>query len=122
MKRVLAAVTVAVLGASISLRAADLPAPASNQELQKSKQQAAYEQERLRREFAAFQQSLLTLAQRYEKSSKAEDREKAIVLRQAIDLVRRKASMASSTSWSPRSPHPASLSRTSTPPSARTSN
>jgi hypothetical protein len=32
---------------------------------------------------------LLTLAQRYEKSSKAEDREKALVLRQAIDLATR---------------------------------
>src|SRR5205823_14607531 len=51
--------------------------------------QAAFEQERLRREFAAFEQSLLTLAQRYEKSSKPEDREKAQALRQAIDLAAR---------------------------------
>jgi hypothetical protein len=86
MQRVLAVMTVALLAASVSLRAADPPKPAADQELQKAKQQAAYEQERLRREFSAFQQSLLTLAQRYEKSSKAEDREKALVLRQAIDL------------------------------------
>jgi hypothetical protein len=85
MKRALAVLTVTVLALSISLRAADAPV-VGDQNLQKSKQQAAYEQERLRREFAAFQQSLLTLAQRYEKSSKIEDREKAIVLRQAIDL------------------------------------
>jgi hypothetical protein len=86
MKRVLAVLTVTFLAASVSLslRAADTPPTDSN--TKKDQQQAAYEQERLRREFAAFQQSLLTLAQRYEKSSKAEDREKALVLRQAIDL------------------------------------
>ncbi len=86
MKRVLAVLTVTFLVASVSLRAADAPAPAVDSTAKKDQQQAAFEQERLRREFAAFQQSLLTLAQRYEKSSKVEDREKAIVLRQAIDL------------------------------------
>lgn len=49
----------------------------------------AFEQERLRQQFAAFQQSLLSLAQRLDKSSKPEDREKAAVLRQAIDLASR---------------------------------
>src|SRR5438105_7028482 len=84
MKRAFAVLTAALLATSVSLRAADTPA--TDPSLQKDKQQAAYEQERLRREFAAFEQSLLTLAQRYEKSSKPEDREKALVLRQAIDL------------------------------------
>jgi hypothetical protein len=70
-------------------RAADPPATPTDSELQKAKQQAAFEQERLRRQFGDLQRSLLTLAQRYEKSSKAEDREKAIVLRQAIDLATR---------------------------------
>jgi hypothetical protein len=72
-----------------TLRAADPPSAPADAELQKAKQQAAFEQERLRRQFGDFQRSLLTLAQRYEKSSKAEDREKAIVLRQAIDLATR---------------------------------
>lgn len=46
----------------------------------------AVDQERLRQQYNAFQQSLLSLAQRLEKSSKPEDREKAVVLRQAIEL------------------------------------
>jgi hypothetical protein len=86
MQRFFAILTVTLLAASFTLRADDTPPKPADQEFQKDKQQAAFEQERLRREFSAFQQSLLTLAQRYEKSSKAEDREKAIVLRQAIDL------------------------------------
>jgi hypothetical protein len=85
MKRVLAVLTVTLLAGTVSLRAADTPATA-DPGIKKDQQQAAYEQERLRREFAAFEQSLLTLAQRYEKSSRAEDREKAVVLRQAIKL------------------------------------
>ena len=93
MRRVLAALTAALCAGSLALRAADAPPPSAaapaDQELQKAKQQAAFEQERLRRQFSAFQQSLLTLAQRYEKSGKAEEREKAIVLRQAIDLAGR---------------------------------
>jgi hypothetical protein len=84
MPRLLTVLTIALLAASVNLRA-DEPKPAVT-DSQKDKQQAAFEQERLRREFSAFQQSLLTLAQRYEKSSKPEDREKALVLRQAIDL------------------------------------
>src|SRR5207248_10409624 len=81
MPRFLAVLTATLLAASFTLRA-DTPKPAAEDDRQK----AAFEQERLRREFSAFQQSLLTLAQRYEKSSKTEDREKALVLRQAIDL------------------------------------
>ncbi|HEY1380024.1 MAG TPA: hypothetical protein VGF55_24690 [Gemmataceae bacterium] len=86
MSRVLAVITATFLAATVAVRAADAPKPAGDQGTQKDKQQAAFEQERLRREFSAFQQSLLTLAQRYEKSAKPEDREKALVLRQAIDL------------------------------------
>jgi hypothetical protein len=85
MKRVFAVLTIALLTATVSLRAADTPS-AVDPNTKKDQQQAAYEQERLRREFTAFEQSLLTLAQRYEKSSRAEDREKAVVLRQAIKL------------------------------------
>src|SRR4051794_1753521 len=50
---------------------------------------AAYDQEQLRQQYNAFQQSLLSLAQRLEKSSKPEDREKAAALRQAIELASR---------------------------------
>src|SRR5262245_21763288 len=86
MRRLLI-VTLILVGA---VRAADPPpAPSTDSELQKAKQQAAFEQERLRRQFGDFQRSLLTLAQRYEKSAKAEDREKALVLRQAIELATR---------------------------------
>src|SRR5690349_323062 len=89
MSRVLAVLSVTLLAASLGVRAAQPPAspPATaDQELQKAKQQAAFEQERLRREFNAFQQKLLAMAQRYEKSPKPEEREKALVLRHAIDL------------------------------------
>jgi hypothetical protein len=87
MRRLFLVIAIAFVPAA---RASDPPASApADAELQKAKQQAAFEQERLRRQFGDFQRSLLTLAQRYEKSSKAEDREKALVLRQAIDLATR---------------------------------
>src|SRR5436190_16484056 len=87
MRRLLLAVAIAFVATA---RAAAPPGSApAEADLQKAKQQAAFEQERLRRQFGDFQRSLLTLAQRYEKSAKPEDREKAIVLRQAIDLATR---------------------------------
>src|SRR5262249_11521336 len=89
MQRFLAVLSVTLLAVSLSVRAADQP-PANqgstDQQLQKDKQQAAYDQQRLQREFSAFQQKLLAMAQRYEKSAKPEEREKALALRQAIDL------------------------------------
>jgi hypothetical protein len=92
MRRLLAGLSVALLF-GVALSAADPPSPkpatppaATDAELERLKQQAAFDQERLRRQFNAFQQSLLTLKQRLEKSSKPEDREKAAVLQQAIDL------------------------------------
>ena len=45
---------------------------------------AATQQERLKRQFDEFKQKLLVLAQRMENSTKTEDREKAKVLRKAI--------------------------------------
>src|SRR5438874_2153003 len=91
MQRAFAVLTVALLAASFSVRAVGQqptppPKSAADQDLEKAKQQAAYEQERLRREFNAFQQKLLSMAQRYEKSAKTEEREKALVLRQAIEM------------------------------------
>jgi hypothetical protein len=92
MHRVLAGLFVVLL-LGVALSAADPPSPkpaappaATDADLERVKQQAAFDQERLRRQFNAFQQSLLTLKQRLEKSSKPEDREKAAVLQQAIDL------------------------------------
>ena len=48
-------------------------------------EEAAIKQERLSRQFRDFEGALLRLAQRLETSSKAEDREKAVVLKKAID-------------------------------------
>src|SRR5688572_21374910 len=55
MRRAVAVLTATLLAASLGLRAADppAPAPAADQDLQKIKQQAAYEQEKLRRQFGA---------------------------------------------------------------------
>src|SRR5206468_1361445 len=52
---------------------------------------AAFDQDRLRQQYSAFQQSLLSLAQRLEKSSKQEDRDKAAALRQAIALANKES-------------------------------
>jgi hypothetical protein len=51
----------------------------------------AYDQEHLRQQYNAFQQALLSLAQRLEKSAKPEDRDKAASLRQAIELANRES-------------------------------
>ncbi len=48
-------------------------------------EEAAIKQERLSRQFRDFEGALLRLAQRLETSSKAEDRDKAVVLKKAID-------------------------------------
>lgn len=90
MKRLCVALIATAVALGPSARAADEP-PAkppvsTDADLQKTKQAAAFEQERLRRQFSEFQQKLLALAQRYEKSSKPEERERALVLKQAIEL------------------------------------
>jgi hypothetical protein len=77
-------VSAAILGLAV---AADPPRD-NPDTLRKS---TAFDQERLRTQYSAFQQSLLTLAQRLEKSAKPEDRDKAAVLRQAIDLSSRES-------------------------------
>jgi hypothetical protein len=48
-------------------------------------EEAAIKQERLSRQFRDFEGALLRLAQRLETSNKAEDRDKAVVLKKAID-------------------------------------
>jgi hypothetical protein len=89
MKRLVVALIATAVALGPSARADNPPAtpPASTDaDLHKTKQTAAFEQERLRRQFNEFQQKLLALAQRYEKSSKPEERERALVLKQAIEL------------------------------------
>ena len=46
--------------------------------------EAAMRQERLKDQFGDFKASLLRLAQRLERSSRPEDRERAVILKQAI--------------------------------------
>src|SRR5437588_2431201 len=48
------------------------------------REDAVLEQERLARQFREFESSLLRLAQRLERSSKPEDRERAALLKRAI--------------------------------------
>src|SRR4051812_21944868 len=50
-------------------------------ELESIRNKAAYDQEHIRQQYNAFQQAILSLAQRLEKSSKPEDRDKAAALR-----------------------------------------
>src|SRR5262245_22468089 len=82
-------VFVAVLGAAQALAAGetiltDLPrAPAPSR--------AALQQELLARQFREFEQQLLSLAQRLDKSNKPEDRERAKTLRTAIRIASEKA-------------------------------
>lgn len=57
-------------------------APAKDQEA--TKNEVTLNQERLARQYREFEQALLTLAQRLERSSKPEDREKAVLLKEAI--------------------------------------
>src|SRR4051812_21397946 len=58
MQRLLAVLSVTLLAATLGARAAGQPPSTpgtTDQQLQKDKQQAAFDQERLRREFTAFQ-------------------------------------------------------------------
>jgi hypothetical protein len=61
------------------------PAPSPNQKpLTAEKDDVALNQERLSRQFRDFETALLGLAQRLERSSKAEDRDRAVTLKAAI--------------------------------------
>jgi hypothetical protein len=77
--------------AVLAVRGADTSKPAKDTDegklpLKETVEELAARQERLARQFKEFKEALLRLAQRMEKSSKLEDREKAVVLRKAIDL------------------------------------
>jgi hypothetical protein len=86
--RTLALCSVLVLGLAWSARGADAPAtpkPAAKP-VEVKPEEAAVSQEILARQFRDFEQSLLRLAQRLERSSKPEDRERAANLKKAIAL------------------------------------
>jgi hypothetical protein len=78
LRRVLGLAAVAALVPSLCARAADPPAAAVREE-------AALKQETLARRFRECEQSLLRLAQRLEASPNQEDRDKAAVIRKALD-------------------------------------
>src|SRR5262245_19368778 len=77
---------VTIVATPLFLAAQTPPTKKESDEIDSTKQKTSFDLERNRQQFTAFQQSLLALAQRLEKSSKPEDREKAVVLRQAIEL------------------------------------
>lgn len=98
MRRLLATLTVVALGLALVARADD-PAKTKVDPKAKAaakdensidekvaKAEAAIKQEQLARQFREFEAALLRLAQRMELSSKPEDREKAVILKKAIEL------------------------------------
>jgi hypothetical protein len=97
--RLLASLAVTAAAFGLSAWAADPPRPAVKGPEAKNKapaaddtdprariDEAANQQERLRRQFGEFKESLLRLKQRFESSPKPEEREKAKVLEQALAL------------------------------------
>lgn len=83
-RRLLATVAVLTLALVGTIWAEDA---AKNQDtLPTIKNAAALQQEMLARQYHEFEQALLRLAQRLERSSKPEDKDKAVLLKKAIDL------------------------------------
>jgi hypothetical protein len=91
----LATLAIAVLAVVWMARADDpvKPSPAKAdsvdemvKKLSTIRDQTALKQEILAQQFRTFEQSLLQLAQRLEKSSKPEDRDKAVLLKKAVEL------------------------------------
>ncbi|MCS6850487.1 MAG: hypothetical protein NZ700_04875, partial [Gemmataceae bacterium] len=89
MRRLLAVLALGIGFACLTLRAAEPRSPSADKPVASIKDMAALQQEILARQFREFEQSLLRLAQRMERSSKQEDRDKAAVLKQAIELASR---------------------------------
>jgi len=97
-RRLLGPLTVAALGFLLTVvHAADKPIPLKTSGKSNKTEapsgigdprvridDAATQQDQLKRQFDEFKQSLLRLAQRLENSSRQEDRDKAAILRQAI--------------------------------------
>jgi tetratricopeptide (TPR) repeat protein len=89
MKRFLLAwVSIVAVGMVLSLRADDTPKPAAGDKPPDAiKGEALENQVTLARRFQSFEQALIRLAQKLERSSKPEDREKAANLKKAMALV-----------------------------------
>src|SRR4051812_44179669 len=95
-RRLLASLFVTAVAFAVAARAADPPSavkPADAKGKAKTADDtdpkariddAANQQERLRRQFGEFKESLLRLKQRFESSTKPEEREKAKILDQAL--------------------------------------
>jgi hypothetical protein len=82
-RRVLAALLVGTL-ALVTLAAADDTKPAPKKDDASSRDEAVLQQQRLSNQFRDFEQKLLNLAQRLERSSKPEDQSRAKTLKDAI--------------------------------------
>ncbi|MCI0639994.1 MAG: hypothetical protein L0Y72_12095 [Gemmataceae bacterium] len=83
----LAAMVVGVLGMALTLRAQDAPAKsAAADEVAKIRDEIRLREQILRSQYAEFENSLLKLKQRLERSSKQEDRDRAAVLGKVLDF------------------------------------
>jgi len=84
--RVLGSLVILAMISLLIAQAADPPPPPQPKEksLTAEKEDAALHQERLSWQFRGFEAALLRLAQRLERSSKAEDRDRAVTLKAAI--------------------------------------
>jgi hypothetical protein len=84
-RRALVWLLIPALGFLVTAWAADPPTPPPKQNpLLTEKDDAALNQERLAGQFREFEAALLRLAQRLERSSKPEDRDRAVTLKAAI--------------------------------------
>jgi hypothetical protein len=84
-RRALVWLLIPALGFLVTAWAADPPTPPPKQNpLLTEKDDAALDQERLAGQFREFEAALLRLAQRLERSSKPEDRDRAVTLKAAI--------------------------------------
>src|SRR6516165_1203127 len=91
VRRILVALSVSTLGFVLLAQAAEPTAKPKNEDTKQPgviQDEARLKQEILAGRFREFEAQLLLVAQRLEGTGKAEDREKATVLRQAIDLAR----------------------------------
>src|SRR5262245_27328381 len=87
LRRFLVALSPAFLAAvALTAYAQSEPKAAIPADPDEIKNVAAIKQEIQQRQYKEFEQALLRMAQRLEKSSKIEDREKAATLRRAIEL------------------------------------
>src|SRR5271167_3437723 len=87
MRRILASLAVTCLAFVLVARADDPAKPKKDDKPPATiQEEVRLQQEILARRFREFEQQLLSLAQRLERSSKQEDREKAQILKDAIKL------------------------------------